>query len=77
MNVQKIAAVVLLIVLLITMFVVYMMLYYSSNNLSFPPKISKCPDGGCVGVPSVVPKPCDGTVYDGNWDGITNVNCDV
>ena len=76
MNVQKIAAVVLLIVLLITMFVVYMMLYYSSNNLSFPPKISNCPDGGCDDkAKDVVPTPCDETgVY--NWDGITNAKCD-
>ena len=96
MNIQKISAIVLLVVLIITMIVVYGMLYYSNNNLSFPPKINKCPDkmtyidGKCqnaAGVDSAFAPyetgsdVCDATLKQarvgaGNWDGITNANCD-
>ncbi len=91
MNIQKISAIVLLVVLIITMIVVYAMLYYSNKDLAFPPKINKCPDKmtydaatGCGD--GVTPYETGGDVCDtdlqtnakgkGNWDGITNADCD-
>lgn len=89
MNIQKISAIVLLVVLIITMIVVYAMLYYSNKNLQFPPKINNCPDteayngticdGGAT--PYLGGDVCEAQTKNndengGNWDGITNADCD-
>jgi hypothetical protein len=91
MNIQKMAAVLLLVVLVITMIIVYAMLYYSNNELKYPPIISKCPDkislvsGKCGGTPSFEPyeggdvceyKESYSSTTHGNWDGISNADCD-
>lgn len=80
------SAIILLIVLIVTVGIVYLMLYYSSINVSFPPKISKCPDRGCGDIGNnkyqVGDDICGETYTNkrngeyGNWDGITNANCD-